>query len=78
MGRDKAHELVGQIAQEARRRDVPFREMVSAHREVRRHLAVRDIARVLDYRNYVGLSTSFVDRVLANHRRKSRSRVDKN
>jgi adenylosuccinate lyase len=77
MGRDKAHELVGELAAEARRRGVPFREIVTEHPHVRRHLSEKKIARVLDFRNYIGLSPSFVDRVLAVHRRKKKSRVDK-
>ncbi len=74
MGRDRAHELVGELAVEARCSDVSFVEIVKKHPEVRKHLSDRKIDRHLDYRNYVGLSTHFVDRVLKAHQKAKRAR----
>jgi adenylosuccinate lyase len=67
MGRDQAHALVLRISREALARDVPFRDAVAVHPDVRRHLSARQIASVLDYDNSLGLAGYFVDRVLAAH-----------
>ena len=74
LGRDEAYELVGELATEARCQEVPFSEIVTEHPVVNRHLSKKEIGRCLDPRNYVGLSTVFVDRVLAAHNRKRKSR----
>ena len=50
-------------------RGVAFREAVAVHPEVRRHLAPREIAAALDYKNSLGLAGYFVDRVLALYQR---------
>jgi 3-carboxy-cis,cis-muconate cycloisomerase len=65
LGRDAAHELVRTISRDARAGGVAFRDAVAAHPEVRRHLTSRQTAKALDYRNALGLSGYFVDRVLA-------------
>jgi adenylosuccinate lyase len=65
MGRDQAHALVLRISREALERQVPFREAVAAHPEVKRHLTARQIASALEYENSLGLAGYFVDRVLA-------------
>jgi adenylosuccinate lyase len=74
IGRDRAHALVLEIAREAGRRGVTFREAVSAHPEVRRRLTARRLAAVLDPRNALGLSGHFVDQVVAAHRAEKRRR----
>jgi len=73
IGRDRAHALVLALSREALAAQVPFREAVAAHPEVRRHLAPREIAAALDYRNALGLSGYFVDRVVREYER-SRAR----
>jgi 3-carboxy-cis,cis-muconate cycloisomerase len=74
LGRDEAHALVGELAKEARCQDVSFKEIVKEHPVVNHHLSKKEIGRCLDPRNYVGLSTMFVDRVLAAHNRTKKSR----
>jgi adenylosuccinate lyase len=74
LGRDEAHALVGELAKEALCQEVPFREIVMEHPVVNRLLSEKEIGRCLDPRNYVGLSTAFVDRVLAAHNRTKKSR----
>ncbi len=74
LGRDEAHELVGELARDALCRAVPFSEIVTEHPVVNRHLSKKEIGRCLDPHNYVGLSTLFVDRVLAAHKRMKKSR----
>ena len=69
IGRDRAHALVLAISREALPRGVAFREAVPVHPEVRRHLAPREIAAALDYKNSLGLAGYFVDRVLARYER---------
>jgi 3-carboxy-cis,cis-muconate cycloisomerase len=65
MGRDQAHALVLRISREALERQVPFREAVAVHPEVKRHLTAGQIASALEYENSLGLAGHFVDRVLA-------------
>ena len=69
IGRDRAHALVLAISREALQRGVAFREAAAVHPDVRRHLAPREIAAALDYKNSLGLSGYFVDRVLALYER---------
>jgi adenylosuccinate lyase len=70
MGRDQAHALVLRISREALQRQVPFRDAVAVHPEVRRHLTPRRIAAALEYGNSLGLAGYFVDRVLAGFEKK--------
>jgi 3-carboxy-cis,cis-muconate cycloisomerase len=79
MGRDQAHALVLGLSRDALARGRPFREVVAADAQVRRHLTPRQVASVLEYRNYLGLAGHFVDQVLAAYkkmgaRRKGRPR----
>jgi 3-carboxy-cis,cis-muconate cycloisomerase len=69
IGRDRAHALVLAISREALQRGVAFREAAAVHPDVRRHLAPREIAAALEYRNSLGLAGYFVDRVLAQYER---------
>jgi 3-carboxy-cis,cis-muconate cycloisomerase len=72
LGRDRAHALVLRISREALRAEVPFREAVAAHPEVRRVLSARQIARALDYAGSLGMAGVLVDRVLARHEQRKR------
>jgi hypothetical protein len=49
---------------------VPFREAVRRHPEVRARLTPRQLEAALDYRGSLGLAGPFVDRVLADWRRR--------
>jgi adenylosuccinate lyase len=68
IGRDQAHELVLQIAREASRRRVAFRDAVASHPEVTRRLSRRRLAAALDYEGSLGLAGHFVDQVVAAYR----------
>jgi 3-carboxy-cis,cis-muconate cycloisomerase len=74
IGRDAAHALTLAISRDALQRQVPFKEAVAAHPDVRRHLTARQIAAALDYRRALGLAGTFVDRVLAVYSKNSPSR----
>jgi 3-carboxy-cis,cis-muconate cycloisomerase len=67
VGRDRAHALVLRLSREVAARGGSFRDAVSAHPEVRRHLTPREIAAALDYRSSLGLAGHFVDEVLTAH-----------
>lgn len=69
LGQARAHALVTELAREAERRGLPFRDVASRHPEVTRHLSGKALARLLDYRQAIGLAPSFVDRVLATYRK---------
>ncbi|HET7746851.1 MAG TPA: adenylosuccinate lyase family protein [Vicinamibacteria bacterium] len=66
VGRDRAHQLVLEMSRQALT-GTPFRDVVTAHPEVKKALSPRRLAGVLDYRRSLGLAGYFVDRVLAMH-----------
>jgi adenylosuccinate lyase len=74
IGRDRAHALVLEISREAQRRRITFRRAVSNHLEVRKRLTPRQLEIAFDYRRSLGLSTYFVDEVVAAHRAERRRR----
>jgi 3-carboxy-cis,cis-muconate cycloisomerase len=74
IGRDRAHALVLEISRDALARNVPFRRAVAAHAEIQRRLSPRRLASVLEYKNSLGLSSEFVDRVVAAHQAERRRR----
>jgi len=67
LGCARAHALVTELAREAQRRGLPFRDLVSRHPEVTRHLPEPKLSDCFDYRQAIGLAPFFVDRVLANY-----------
>jgi adenylosuccinate lyase len=64
MGRDAAHEHVLGLSRRARELGQPFREVATSDPEVRRRVKAPELAKALDYRSGVGLSTHFVDTIL--------------
>jgi 3-carboxy-cis,cis-muconate cycloisomerase len=74
IGRDRAHALVLEMSRDALARNASFRSTVESHPEVRRRLSPRRLASVLEYRNSLGLSAEFVDRVVAAHQAERRGR----
>lgn len=69
LGRDVAHERVRKLSEEAATTGVAFSELVALDPVVTTHLAKKELTRVLDLRNQVGLAAVFVDRVVARHGR---------
>jgi 3-carboxy-cis,cis-muconate cycloisomerase len=74
IGRDRAHALVLEISRDALRRRQTFRRAVASNPEVRKRLTARQLDAALDYRRSLGLSTHFVDQVVAAHRGERRRR----
>jgi len=73
IGRDKAHALVLKIARQSLADKTAFTDAVRSNPEVQRHLKPREIAKALDYRGSLGLSTHFVDEVVKAHERSRRA-----
>jgi adenylosuccinate lyase len=69
IGRQTAHDVVYECAMRAIDEDVPFRDVLTRHPAVSRHLSPADLDHLLDPRQYTGLSGVFVDRVLDEYRR---------
>jgi 3-carboxy-cis,cis-muconate cycloisomerase len=69
LGRQAAHHLVEQASREAGATGRHLHEILAANDDVRRHLSLRELDGLLDPANYLGLSTAFVDEVLAAHHR---------
>jgi 3-carboxy-cis,cis-muconate cycloisomerase len=68
LGRMAAHERVQAACQRATRNDVPLRDELLADEIITHALSVVDIDRLLDPANYLGQSSIFAKRVLAEHR----------
>ena len=67
IGRQSAHDVVYECAMRAVEQKLPFRQTLSEHAVVTRHLTGQDIERLLDPIHYTGLAGQFVDRVLQHH-----------
>lgn len=65
MGRQQAHQKTFELAMLAYNTGTPFKDVVQADEEVRRHLSVSEIEKALDYREGTGLAAEMVDRILA-------------
>ncbi|TDI37712.1 MAG: adenylosuccinate lyase [Acidobacteria bacterium] len=69
VGRDRAHAIVKELSDEARRNEVSFSDAVRAHPIVRKHLRPKEIEDCVNYRAYLGETKTLVKRVLANYRK---------
>ena len=65
LGRQHAHEVVYAAAMRAVERGRPLRDELLAEPAVAAHLPAAEIDRLLEPTSYLGLATTFVDRVLA-------------
>lgn len=68
IGREVAHDLVYEVCREAIRQNRPLLELLSANREIARHLDRAALERLCDPANYLGEAGVMVDRVLAARR----------
>ena len=64
LGRERAHELVGEISRTSRNQRKPFLDLLIANAEVSKLLDRSAIEKLLDPSNYLGLSSEMVNRVL--------------
>ncbi|MCC6236706.1 MAG: adenylosuccinate lyase family protein [Dehalococcoidia bacterium] len=69
IGRQRAHDVIYELAQEAATTDRSFRELLAAQPEVTERLAAEDIERLLDPLNHVGLCREMADEQAAVGRR---------
>ncbi len=69
IGRDRAHAIVKELSDEARRSETSFSDAVRAHPIVRKHLRPKEIEDCVNYRAYLGETKTLVNRVLANYRK---------
>jgi len=70
IGRPQAHELVERASRRALEMGRKLQEVLGEDPAVSQHLSPRDLAAVFDPRHYLGQSAVFVDRVLAQRRRR--------
>ena len=64
MGRDAAHAHVLGLSRLSRAEDKPFCEVARSDAKVKALVSSKELARALDYRSGIGLSTYFVDSIL--------------
>ena len=69
VGRDRAHAIVKELSDEARRNEASFSDAVRAHPIVRKHLRPKEIEDCVNYRAYLGETKTLVNRVLAKYRK---------
>ena len=69
VGRDRAHAVVKELSDEARRNETSFSDAVRAHPIVRKHLRLEEIDDCVNYRAYLGETKTLVNRVIANYRK---------
>jgi 3-carboxy-cis,cis-muconate cycloisomerase len=72
LGRDAAHALIRSASGRVGEDGGTLRDALLADEEVRHHLSVGDIERVLDPVTYLGSAEAFIDRALAMHRRREK------
>jgi adenylosuccinate lyase len=77
IGSDKAHAIVKELSDEARRNEASFSDAVRAHPVVRQHLNKKEIEDCVNYRAYLGETEALVNRVLASYRRRAQRKVAK-
>jgi len=70
IGRPQAHELVERASRRALEMGRKLQDVLGEDPAVSQHLSPRDLAAVFDPRHYLGQSAVFVDRVLAQRRRR--------
>ncbi|MEO8358631.1 MAG: adenylosuccinate lyase family protein [Vicinamibacteria bacterium] len=64
MGRDTAHAHVLALSRLARAENTTFQQVATADPTIKNLVSAKDLAKALDYRSGVGLSTFFVDAIL--------------
>ncbi len=69
MGRQRAHDVIYEVAQEAATSDRPFRDLLAAREEVISHLTPDEIDRLLDPLNHIGQCRELADEQAAAGRR---------
>jgi 3-carboxy-cis,cis-muconate cycloisomerase len=65
LGRQRAHDLVYDICREAAATGTPLVHLLAANAEISKHVKRRELQRMCDPANYLGLAGEMVDRVLA-------------
>jgi 3-carboxy-cis,cis-muconate cycloisomerase len=74
MGRDQAHELVGEMCEDARKRGKSLREIAAEEPSVRRHLSADSIESCLAPESYLGETQEIVSRVVASYEKRLMAR----
>jgi 3-carboxy-cis,cis-muconate cycloisomerase len=70
VGRSQAHEIVERASRRAAESGRQLREVLAEDPAAAKHLSANELAAVFDPRNWLGQSAAFVDRVLAERRRR--------
>ena len=71
IGSDRAHAIVKELSDEARRNEGSFSDAVRAHPVVRQHLTRKKIEDCVNYHAYLGETETLVNRVLSSYRKKT-------
>jgi 3-carboxy-cis,cis-muconate cycloisomerase len=74
MGRDRAHEKVKELCDDAREQGKSLLEIAAEDADVRRHLSPAQIESSLAPESYLGETQEIVSRVLSSYRRRRKTR----
>jgi len=65
MGRNRAHDVVYDVCREVVKTGKPLIDLLEKNAEIRKHASRKDLEKMVDPANYVGVAGEMVDRVLA-------------
>ncbi|HEY5378144.1 MAG TPA: 3-carboxy-cis,cis-muconate cycloisomerase [Pseudolabrys sp.] len=67
MGRNKAHDVVYDVCREVIKTGRPLLDLLEEDKEIRQHASRKELEKMADPANYLGVAGEMVDRVLALH-----------
>ncbi|HEX3859526.1 MAG TPA: 3-carboxy-cis,cis-muconate cycloisomerase [Pseudolabrys sp.] len=70
MGRNKAHDHVYDICREVVKTGRPLADLLAEDKEIRKHLSRKEIDKLVDPANYLGVAGPMIDRVLKMRKKK--------
>jgi 3-carboxy-cis,cis-muconate cycloisomerase len=70
IGRNKAHDLIYDVIREAAKTGRPLLDMLEEDKEIRKHASRRELEKLMDPANYLGVAGPMVDRVLKGRKKK--------
>jgi 3-carboxy-cis,cis-muconate cycloisomerase len=70
LGRNKAHDLIYDVIREAVKTGRPLIDMLEEDKEIRKHASRKELERLMDPANYLGVAGQMVDRVLKGRKKK--------
>jgi 3-carboxy-cis,cis-muconate cycloisomerase len=74
IGRSQARKLIDAAAERAAKEKLSLRRVLDENPEITKHLSTQEFDKLFDPRNYSGLASQFIDRVILKHKSDTHSR----